>query len=444
MMLQNIKNWFRPKENIPIDPMLLRAFAAKSFAGPSFNVGVFENYIANGFLNISTWNAYRLYESAAPLATAITRISEAAALLDPIVKQGDEVVENSEALKVLKNPGFNTTYFELMSDFAVAYLLTNNAYAITDRFKRTIRVPKPFNITFNLNSGDGFISGYQVTTHNVGKMTTFSRDAKFNYLSPELSKLVHTKGETNNTGVEGRSPLQALFTELGQRIEGGKHNLSLLQNGLRASGLFSFKSKLTADQMGAINEQIELIKSGAGNAGVSLVLGDEGTFTELSKSNKDMDYKTVIQMANESVALRYKVPLPLITTSSQTRDNFSQSLMAFYDDAVFPAAEILLNGLTKLMELPDGQRFTFNKSEIPTIRKRRFEEADIKNKTNKFTTNEIRAEFNELPLEDGLGDEVLVPATFIPLAFVETQPEEDDVVVDTNETDDEEDNEEEE
>jgi hypothetical protein len=48
------------------------------------------------------------------------------------------------------------------------------------------------------------------------------------------------------------------------------------------------------------------------------------------------------QFAQKSVALQYRVPLPLITDQRQTLNNYREGKLALYDDAVLPLARRLL------------------------------------------------------------------------------------------------------
>ena len=193
---------------------------------------------------------------------------------------------------------------------------------------------------------------------------------------------------------------------------------------------------LSTEQLDYLKQQISNDKSGADNAGETIMVPMGSDVKELSKSNRDMDYKTVIASATETIAIAYKVPLPLVVSQKQTLDNYSTAILALYDDAVFPLADLILSRLTILMQLEDGQRITYNPDQIPAVRMRRFQEAKLKNESNKFSVNEIRKDFGGTPLEDDEdGDKILIPVNLVELS--EEEEEEPEVIIPEDDDEDE-------
>lgn len=400
-----------------------RRLVAKSIANAGFNVGDFQSYIKNGFFKIGNQHAYQLYDCAAPLSAAVDRISSGISQLDPMVlDQEGKTIENHPVLNILKRPGFGQSWQTIAKTVSVAYLLTGDAYFITDLNRKTLRTAKPFNVFIQQNSDDGFANSYRVSIQGTGRQSEFSRIEGFKFVDPTRNELVHIISETEDDGINGRSILPSIFTDIGQRIEGGKHNLSLLKNGMRSSMAFMFPEGTSEDQMDYFKEQLAENKSGPENAGTSLIVPWSGEVKELSVNNKDMDYKNVIDLATKTIALAYKVPLPLVVSEKQTLDNFSQATLALYDDAVFPLAEIIFDRLTELMGLENEEKISFDKSEVPAVRMRRFKEAELKNKSGKFSVDEIRQEFGGVAIGGEDGDKILVPINLVPLGEEQDEP----------------------
>lgn len=354
----------------------------------------FKGFLSDTRFDVSPVMAYNLYDRAAPLSNAVDKIAGAISNLNPMVRTtNDELVENSKILKVLSDVGFGQTYQQFILDYAISYLLTRNAYLITDPFKRTLRTPKAFNVFVQGNNADGYADEYRVTSMNSGNQVTFFRDITngvWTFVDKFNQELHHAKGQTTNDGLLGRSPIESILVDISQNIQGGNHNLSLLTNGMRSSGVFSAVGELSTNQYDRLQEQVGEKYQGAMNAGRPMFVDGGMTFSEIGRTNKDMDYATVIKFSKVEVASRYNIPLPIISSDHQTLSNFSTAVEAFYDDAVFPIAETLFNAIGNALGIDEGQILTFNKEEIPAIRERRIREAAALHGISIFTDNETR------------------------------------------------------
>lgn len=378
------------------------------------DINVFKSFLKGGLLRVDHRLAYTLHDKAAPLANATNRIADAIAQLETFVVDEDDVkVDESAVLDVLNDPGFGQTRTEIIQDFVLAFLLTNNAYWITDRFKKTLRVPKPFNVSLTANVRDAYVDEYCVTSPNGASRAMFNRQPDWKFLDQLNNELVHIKTKTRNDGLEGRSPIEPIFTDVGQRISGGAHNLALLTNGLRPSGNLSTDQELSDDQYARLKEQIEKQHAGAENAGNFLITEGGLKYVDMAKTNREMDYVKIIATSSEAIAQAFKVPLPLVATTAQTLDNFSQATLSFYDDAVFPTAEIVFHSIEKVLGIEEGFHLTFDKNEVPAIRMRRLQEASTKHSIGAFSDNETRVGLATEPYEGG--DTIFKPANLIPV-----------------------------
>ncbi len=377
-------------------------------------INVFKSFLKGGTLSVDHRLAYTLHDRAAPLANATNRITDAVAQLEPFVVDGDGVrVDDSPVLGVLDDPGFGQTRKQIVEDFTLAFLLTNNAYWITDRFRRTLRTSKPFNVDPRANTRDAYVDEYRVTSPNGAGQALFSRDKDWRFVDRVGNELLHTKTKTRDDGLEGRSPIEPIFTDIGQRISGGTHNLALLQNGLRPTGNLWTEQELSDDQFARLQEQIEQEHAGADNAGSFLITEGGLKYQDMAKTNREMDYVKIISSSSESIALAYKVPLPLVTTQSQTFNNFAQATQSFYDDAVFPTADVVFQSIGDILELEEGHTLTYDKNEVPAIRQRRLDEAKTKHEIGAFSDNETRIGLATEPYPGG--DTIYKPANLIPV-----------------------------
>ena len=384
------------------------------FANMQGDINVFKSFLNGGTLNVGHRLAYTLFDRAAPLYNAVNRITDAVAQLDPFVIGPDGIrVEESAVLDTLNAPGFGQTRQQVVEDFTLAFLLTNNAYWITDHFKKTLRTSKPFNVDPRANTRDAYVEEYRVTSQNGAAQSLFLRQDDWKFLDRFGNELLHTKTKTRDDGLEGRSPIEPIFTDIGQRISGGTHNLALLQNGLRPTGNLSTEQDLSDDQFERLKEQIEQQHAGPDNAGSFLITEGGLKYTDMAKTNREMDYVKIISSSSESIALAYKVPLPLVTTTAQTFDNFATATQSFYDDAVFPTAEIVFDSIGKSLGIEEGFKLVFDRNEVPAIRQRRLNEAKTKHEIGAFSDNETRVDLATEPYEGG--DTIYKPANLIPV-----------------------------
>ncbi len=375
-----------------------------------------KNFITDQRYSVSPKVAYDLYDRAAPLSNAVDKIAGAVANLNPMIRtKNGELVEGSKILDTLKDPGFGQSQQQFILDYAISYLLTRNGYLITDPFKRTLRTVKAFDVDVDANNADGYAEEIRVSAMNRGTQISFLRDitnGKWTFVDRFNQQIFHLKGQTTNNGLLGRSPVESILVDISQNIEGGNHNLSLLVNGMRSSGLFATDGELSDDQYERLKEQIDQEYTGAAKAGKPLVTDGGIVYSEMGKTNKDMDYATVIKLSKIEVASRYNIPIPIISADNQTLSNYTTAVEAFYDDAVFPIAELLFNAIGNALDIDENQVLTFDKDEIPAIRQRRIREAADRHGIGVFTDNETREGlgFESYPE----GDVVYKPVNLLP------------------------------
>ena len=384
------------------------------FASAPGDINLFKSFLKGGTLRVDSRLAYTLYDRAAPLASAVNRITDAVAQLDPFIVGPDDVkVDESAVLDTLNNPGFGQTRKQIIEDFTIAFLLTNNAYWITDTFRKTLRTSKPFNVSPKANTRDAYVDEYRVTSPNGAGQAHFKRQKDWTFTDGFKNELLHTKTKTRDDGLLGRSPIESIFTDIGQRISGGTHNLALLQNGLRPTGNLATDHDLSPEQFDRLKEQIKQEHAGAENAGSFLITEGGLKYVDMAKTNREMDYVKIISSSSEAIATTYKIPLPLITTTAQTFSNFNQAAQSFYDDAVFPTAEIVFDSIGKILQIEEGFRLVFDKNEVAAIRQRRLDEASTKHKIGAFSNNETRVGLETEPYQGG--DVIYKPSTLVPV-----------------------------
>lgn len=360
--------------------------------------------------------AYKAYDAAAPIATAVDLIAESLADIMPTIfdKELEEFDKTHDVIKFLNNPGFGQDWRSFVVDAAISFLLTRNTYIkLVGRVNETplaMENMKPFWVTHEINQNDGHVQRFDVNPPTVGSFA-FNRTSLMDWRfldngTTGLNELVHIKGQTDELGKFGNSPITALMLTILQNVAGGQHNASLLSNGARPSGALSTDGELSEDQYQRLKEQIDKDYSGPNNAGRPLLLDGGLKWGEMSISNKDMDFIELLTLGKEDVFSRYKVPIGLVSPKAMTLDNYNTSVVTLYDLAVLPLLKAILSGLGRVL-LPrfgvDTDRFmlTFNPASISASMIKTGQKVKLMSSVGAFTINELRNEFGAEPRDDG-------------------------------------------
>jgi len=215
---------------------------------------------------------------------------------------------------------------------------------------------------------------------------------------------------------------------------GNTHNVSMLEKGGRVSLVFHFDEDLNPDDFEEVKQKVRTQYGGATKAGeIGVTSGGSLDIKEIGTNNKDMDFANLQNMAKQAVALQYRVPLPLITVSAATLNNYKEGKLALFDDAVLPLADRIYGGLSDLLlprfgEDPSKTQITYDMDTITALAVRRNEELKLRRDLNLESTNEMREAIGREPVEGG--DHILAPATMVPIGtdlFTEDNEPDQDV-----------------
>lgn len=417
-MAWKIWNLFRKSHDV-IGPSVEEQPSVTSCGPDPIQEVIWEIHRALQHSHFSPREAYTYYDEMAPLATVVDDIADEIGCIQPMIYDtaSDQFDDDADVLELLRNPGFNQTYEQFIKDTAIAYQLTRNFFHVLhgpqEREPVAMSHVKPFWMTVQAGT-DGYARTYNVNTSH--KSARFEREGMRDWIyltENNMLQLNHVKGQTTNDDLWGRSPVVAILLDVLQRISGARHNLALLKNGARLSGILNTEAQLGDDQLERVKERLN-DKRGFDNAGEIMIAdGGKMSWNSLSQSNKDMDYRELVRMAGEATALRYKYPLALLTPERMTFDNYGQSILALYDRAVLPVATTIFRGISREL-FPrfgmDRDRFilTYDPTSIEALQVRFTERMKLRGALGVHTINEMRQEFGDEALKEG-GDAVMRP-----------------------------------
>jgi hypothetical protein len=263
----------------------------------------------------------------------------------------------------------------------------------------------------------------------VSEGNTYTRDDAgkgnmFRYFTSDEQREIHISRTANarfsGANQWGLSPLKPLMLEIEQFVSQNMHNDSILKRGATPSLLFSAEGALNDNQYTRLNDAIITYYQGAMNAGQPII-GENGMkVSNLSQSNKDMDYDNMVKSLSARIYNIYNIPLPSVMSGTMTMANLEASRLIKYDDAILPAVTDMFNELTRFL-VPryrdlEGYRITYDPAEIEALEPRRLASATVVKNLNVISTDELRTTYLKREPLGGPGEEVLIPANMLPLS----------------------------
>lgn len=164
------------------------------------------------------------------------------------------------------------------------------------------------------------------------------------------ANLIHGLNFNPKSDYVGMSPLVACGYSIDLHNAISKEDLKLVQNGVRPSGILSVPAGVNLDK-----NQVDLLKNelkekfeGAENRGRPMVLNNGMTWTQISVNSSDSEINEKKKQAAMEIGLAYNVPMELLNQTASKFDNLEAAYNQFYQDAVIPYANDIIN------ELNDG------------------------------------------------------------------------------------------
>lgn len=423
-MLKKIKKMFEKK-------------SLSSASSMTFNQ-LLEMASQKGWGNFTNYLAYDFYENNSALSCVVNKRAEAVTNLDLILMDEDgNTITEHPFLEYLKNPSPDMTQDQFLKEASKSIDLTGQLFIYIEGQRQyepinSFIIPG-FAPMHYKNSSTGLVDYYQISRHmfydGMYKRTVEKGDARY-FSTDELRELYYFASNLSKDSVTGLSRVKAIWDELGQLSNSNTHNLKLLENGLRLSGIFSAE-EMDEEARERFEQDIKNFYTGSNNSGrVFLAVGTSTSFKELGQNNKDMDFLNLKTEVKNVVYSAFEIPLPLVSTEHMTLSNFDSAKISFYEDSVLPHAKTVFEALTKAFRPRfkglDKYHLAYDPQSIETLKLRRNQELKLLSELNVFTPNELRAELGYGPVNGG--DEVLQPMSMTPLTalglsedkFVET------------------------
>lgn len=398
------------------------------------NLGSFADYLnSNGQGDLRAFETLRLYKQCQPLFTAVNMRAEAFAQLKLRVydTKNEEFIDDHPVLDLLAKPNPDNNSKSFLKAYASYYDITGDTYLVATGDPREapleVFIEPPQNIVPRPADSGDYVGGAGVAgCYVVGgmhgdkyKLADGELGGSFRYYDGDDRELWHTKdfnpfmSKWNMLGMPKASPL---WLQIQQFVEANINNYSMLARGARPSlaWVWQHDTPMTDEQFERWREQVKAYE-GAANAGRQLAV-DNMKPEQISQSNSDMEFSENRKTVKTEIFGTYEIPLPLVAAEQMTLDNLKTSTLLFYDNAVLPLADTLLDSLSAFLlpRYPDseGLIITYNANEITAIRQRMLDETATEKGLGVLTYNEIRSQIGREALAEG-GDVILVPQQIV-------------------------------
>lgn len=423
----------------PTPPGFESKSASSLVLGTSEELGRFLLFSESSATNPSS--ALYLYEKSTAVSIPVNMVAEAFSSVPPSLivtgPNGPEFVPEAPVLDLLRKPSPWHDEELFLDTIAKNFLVTGEAPVVAlgniDRPPLELVPLSPRSLSPDPQLTSDAPKSWRVTGNTLsGVYEADVRGRRARYTDGRLRELhvIRTFSTRNNALLRGQSPLVPAAREARSHILGTEHNVSLLEHGGRVSLVFHFDANLSRDEFEETKRRIMEQYGGATRAGsIGVTSGSGMNIKEFGVPPKDMDFAGLHKLAQQSVALSYRVPLPLISDERQTLSNYREGKIALYDDAVLPLARRLLGSLSRFLLPKFGMdpakaRLVINPDDVPALVSRRNDELLKRSRLGVETDNEMRALLGREPYEGG--DVVFKPASMLPVGsdlFTADNPE---------------------
>ena len=327
-------------------------FFTKMFgAGRGFSSRL--DFVGSGhtFYNDYTRFAQEGYQQNVIANRCINLIAKSASTIPFKIMQGRgdaaTEVENHDLEQVMRRPNKLQSHSEFMEAVHAYLLLSGNCYilrtdveGISGRRAPSLKLLRPDRVQVKVHKATGMPEAYEYKVD--GKTEVFEADP----ISGE-SVVKHIKLFNPLSDEYGMSPLIAAQLDIAQHSGIINHNLAILKNDGRPSGILSIGSvDNSGNKANATDKQLDQTEArftkkfdGEMRAGKPIIVGGDVQFKPMGLTAKEMDYLKQRNTSARDIATAYGVPAQLIgLPDSQTYSNYAEARLALFQDTVIPQA----------------------------------------------------------------------------------------------------------
>lgn len=254
-------------------------------------------------------------------------------------------------------------------------------------------------------------------TKLAARLDKFGRVDHYDYTEPdgtvkrlEKKSVIIFREPNPKNYLEGYSPLRAGKMSHNTYEFMQKFNLNFFGNMARPEGLLSIEGIKDEDRR-RLEKKLKTEYGGVKNAGKIAIINRKVEWTELTKSQKDLQYAEGIKLMREDILAFQGVPKPLVGLTDSTYANSAEAQRVYQRYTVKPMLELeeaIFNEelLTKYFTTPGiNQQYRFQAVDPVELDKDSLTTNVTKTYTSGLITkNEAREELGYEPADDDTGD----------------------------------------
>lgn len=173
----------------------------------------------------------------------------------------------------------------------------------------------------------------------------------------------------------GMPPLVAAARSVDQNNAAKAHNVSLLQNGARPSGVLEVQDQLTAEDLADLRKELTENWVGPRNSGRPVVLSGKTTWKQAGLSHADIDWLEGQKLSAREIGLVFGVPPEMLgDPDAKTYASFEEARTSLYEDTAIPLAQLLAAELNVWLvpQFGEGLFLGIDEDRIPALEKKRW------------------------------------------------------------------------
>lgn len=374
----------------------------------------------------------RNYESIPPVATAVNRIAYAVASLPYHIvdKNTREPIPKHPVNRLLNRPNIEWQKIrsEFVRDTIIWKLLTGDAHwMMTGNASRPPLEMYVLNSLYVESKADNMGMTSELLYPMAGASvapTTYKKDPRSGKFTPENSpktqeiyRWSHFNATRGVSETDGKSEINSLYYEINHYILSNQHNLGLLANGARPSGVFTLKRPdgqpmmLSEEEFTRLKSELHASYTGAANAGRPMLLEGGLEWESSEFSPKDLDFSALSEAAEEKIYKVLGIPSQLVMSIKTTANNMTNLRLEFYENRVLPLGDDFCNHFNNAVltrfDDNDTVELEVNRDAIDVLIPQRAERRKSIDESLTLTINEKRKLFNQPPVI--YGDKIVDP-----------------------------------
>lgn len=282
---------------------------------------------------------------------ALNLIANSISKLDLITLRNGKIEEKSLVYDILKKPSTGSYTSDFIESLVFNYLIYGNAFILLQEDKTLSNLITPC-VSLVIDKKNSNVSHYLIKK-NEGEVMQIAADSLFPLVG-------HFKNHNPLNSLYGYSVMESIKTSanLYQCID--KHNLSLIQNSGRPSGIVSINSShtLSDEEYKEFRDNFYEQYSGSDKTGNVMFLSNDVTWQPLTDNNNDMDYGEASKRALRAIATGLGVPASLIgdlSVGENSKSNIESMFEIFNSTTIEPMAKKISQFLTMFFSQIDSE-----------------------------------------------------------------------------------------